>query len=67
MQIHPVIQALLDEIDAFAEREGITRTDFGLKSTGDPNLYGDLRKGRSPRFVTLDRIRSFMQREGVAA
>ncbi|WP_316214158.1 hypothetical protein [Bradyrhizobium sp. SZCCHNR2032] len=62
MSIHPVIQVLLDEIDAFMARSGITPTDFGLSSIGDPNLYGDLKKGRSPRLATLDRIRAFMGR-----
>ena len=66
MQVHPIIQELLTDIDAFAKREGISISEFGLRAIGDPNLYRDLKvEGRSPRVVTLDRIRSFI--DGVSA
>ncbi|MGA7808091.1 hypothetical protein [Bradyrhizobium sp.] len=68
MLVHPVIQSLLADIDAFTAREGITPSDFGMRSIGDPNLYGDLKKGRCPRLTTIDRLREFMrERGGVAA
>jgi len=62
MELHPTIAGLLGEIDAFLAREGMTQTDFGLLSIGDPNLYRHLKKGRNPRLGTMDRIRSFLNR-----
>lgn len=62
MKLHPAIADLIGDVDAFIERHGMTPTDFGLLSIGDPNLYRHLKKGRNPRFATLDRIRSFMRK-----
>lgn len=68
MKLHPTIADLIGEIDAFLAREGMTQTDFGLLSIGDPNLYRHLKAGRNPRLGTMDRIRGFMQRrQGIAA
>lgn len=60
MAIHPVIQSLLGEIDAFIASTGVTPTEFGLEAIGDPNLCRDLKKGRCPRLPTIDRVRDFM-------
>lgn len=67
MKLHPTIADLLREIDAFIERHGMTPTDFGWESIGDRNLYRHLKKGRNPRFDTLDRIRAFMRKRQAAA
>jgi hypothetical protein len=67
MKLHPTIAELLREIDGFIEHEGITRTEFGLTATGDPNLYRRLRNGAIPRLTTIDRIRSFLEKQGEAA
>lgn len=68
MQIHPAIQSLLAEIDAFMAETGMPQSDFGTLSIGDPNLYRQLKDGRQPRFNTIERVRAFMQRrQGVAA
>jgi len=67
-KLHPTISCLIEDIDAFIERAGITPTEFGLKAINDPNLYRHLKNGRNPRLATMDRIREFMGRgEGVAA
>lgn len=63
MKLHPTIADLIREIDAFLASEGMTQTDFGLLSIGDPNLYRHLQKGRNPRLGTMDRIRAFMDRQ----
>jgi predicted transcriptional regulator len=68
MKLHPTIAELVRDIDAFIEQRGITQTEFGVLSIGDPNLYRHLKHGRNPRLATMDRIRSFMRkREGAAA
>lgn len=68
MEPHPEIADLVAEIDAFLACRGMTPTDFGMLSIGDPNLYRHLTKnGREPRRATLDKIRAFMERKGRAA
>lgn len=67
MKLHPAIADLIKDIDAFIERQGMTPTDFGWESIGDRNLYRHLKKGRNPRFDTLDRIRSFMRKRAEKA
>jgi hypothetical protein len=68
MKLHPTIAGLIVEIDAFLARKGMTQTDFGMLSIGDPNLYRHLKNGRNPRLGTMDRIRAFMAlHEGRAA
>jgi predicted transcriptional regulator len=62
MKMHPTISDLIKVIDDFIERHDITPTNFGILSIGDPNLYRHLQNGRNPRFATLDRIHSFMQK-----
>ncbi|SEN67515.1 hypothetical protein [Bradyrhizobium sp. OK095] len=62
MKLHPTIAQLVAEIDAFLAAKGMTQTDFGLLSIGDPNLYRHLKNGRNPRLGTMDRIRAFMER-----
>ncbi len=67
MKLHPSIQSLLDEIDAFRERAGMNPTAFGLQAVRDGKLVSDLRTGRVPSLVTIDRIREFMASHQVAA
>ena len=62
MKLHPTIADLIRDIDAFIGRHGMTPTDFGWEAIGDRNLYRHLKKGRNPRFPTLDRIRTFMRK-----
>lgn len=67
MKLHPAIEALLADIDDYVARTGMTRTAFGIKAAGNPNLYGRLRDGRNFTLQTLDRVRSFIEKEKSAA
>jgi hypothetical protein len=68
MKLHPSIQSLVDEIDAFRKRNDINATAFGLAAVNDGKFVGDLLKGRIPSLVTIDKVRAFMRdRETVAA
>ena len=67
MKLHPTINELLREIDAFIERQGMNPSDFGWSAIGDRNLYRHLKNGRDLRLSTLDRIRAFMSKEGADA
>ena len=70
MVIHPAVQSLIDEIDAFRSRTHMSATEFGRASLNDTNFIPNLlRKGRRPSLVTVDKVREFMRRceEGKAA
>lgn len=61
-------QALIDQIDAFLIRSGMTASEFGQSALNDRNFVGDLRKGRMPRIDLVDRVHGFIRsREGAAA
>lgn len=60
MNLHPSIQSLVEEIDAFRERDGLNPTAFGLRAVNDGKFLSDLRAGRVPSIVTIDRVRAFM-------
>jgi hypothetical protein len=62
MAIHPEIKSLLDEIDAFRTRTGMSVTAFGLRALNDPGLIAGLRRrGRHPSDPTKDKVRAFMR------
>lgn len=69
MIIHPTVQSLLDEIDAFRARKDMSVTAFGTLAVNDSRFIPDLiRKGRLPSLATIDRVRAFMRkRQGAAA
>ena len=48
------------EVAAFLERTRLTPSEFGERAVGDGKFVGDVRRGRSPRLVTVDRVRAFM-------
>lgn len=52
---------LLDQIDAFVARNGMSPTAFGRLAVGDPSLVGDLRSGRMPNLRTVGRLTEFME------
>lgn len=60
MKLHPSIQSLIDEVDAFCMESGINPTAFGLRAVNDGKLLSDIRSGRMPSLNTIDRIRAFM-------
>lgn len=68
MKLHPAAQALVDEIEAFRERSGLSVTAFGKQALNDEGFLHALKRGRWPRPETVDRVRAFMREwEGVAA
>ena len=67
MALHPSIQALVDDIEAFRARTGMSVTAFGTAALNDPNFIGDLRRGRMPSLVLIDRVREFMKQGADAA
>jgi hypothetical protein len=67
MQLHPSIQALLDEITAFRRQRGISATAFGIHVLNDGKFVADLKRGRVPSLMTIDKVRLFMNPGKVAA
>ena len=54
-------QQFRDEVEAFLERTGTKPTEFGRQATGDPSLVLNLRRGRSPRLTTADRVLAYIR------
>ena len=42
----------------------MTATSFGKSALGDPNFVFDLRNGRVPNLVVVDRIQQFIRANG---
>ena len=54
-------------ITEFLRRTQLTPSEFGERAIGDRKFCGDLRRGRSPRLATVDRVLAFMEAyEGAA-
>ena len=49
------------QVAAFLERTRLTASEFGERAVGDGKFVGDVRRGRSPRLVTVDRVRAYMR------
>ena len=49
------------EVAEFLGRTRLTPSEFGERAVGDGKFVGDMRRGRSPRLVTVDRVRAFMR------
>ena len=67
-QITPHL-AFKADVLAFCERMGMPKTTFGENAIGDPNFVADLeRKGREPRWSTMQKVRLWMaeQERGAA-
>lgn len=62
MKLHPSIQSLVDEIEAFRAERGMNATAFGIESINDGKLLSDLRNGRIPSLTTIDKVRAYMRR-----
>lgn len=52
---------LMQEINAFLKRTGMSPTSFGTESIGDRTLMISLRRGRDLKLRTVEKIRAFMQ------
>jgi hypothetical protein len=55
---------LLQAIEAFLLRTGLSATRFGALAAGDTKFVSSLRKGRRVREKTDDAIRGFMRKWG---
>ena len=51
---------LLQRVERYLRRSGMTPTRFGREALRDPRLVWDLRNGREPRPPTARRIRDFL-------
>lgn len=51
---------LIDEIETFMALTGVSARDVGWFSMRDPNLVGAIRRGRSPREETAEKVRAWM-------
>jgi hypothetical protein len=51
---------LLEQIEEYLARSGVSPSTFGRMAAGDPRLISDLRAGRCPRQKTRDRLSRFL-------
>lgn len=51
---------LVEEIDAFLGRSGMSASAFGSAAVGDPAFVHEVRKGRTVRARTRDRVTAFI-------
>jgi hypothetical protein len=51
---------LLEQIEEYLARSGVSPSTFGRIAAGDPRLISDLRAGRCPRQKTRDRLSRFL-------
>ena len=48
-------------VTAFLRRTRLSPSEFGERAVGDRKFVGDVRRGRSPRLATVDRVLAFMK------
>jgi len=49
------------EVEEFLARTGTKATEFGRAAAGDPSFVLNLRRGRSPRLATVDKVLAFIR------
>jgi predicted transcriptional regulator len=49
-----------EQVEAFIAAHGFKPTEFGRQALGDPSFVMTLRRGRSPRLATAEKVLSFM-------
>ena len=47
-------------VAAFLRRTDMSPSEFSERAVGDRSFLGDLRRGRSPKLATVDRVLAFM-------
>jgi len=57
-------EQFLAAIEGYLRRTGTKPTEFGRQALGDPSLVLNLRRGRSPRLKTVERVIDFIRRNG---
>jgi predicted transcriptional regulator len=50
-----------EQVEAFVAAHGFKPTEFGRQALGDPSFVMTLRRGRSPRLATAEKVLSFME------
>jgi predicted transcriptional regulator len=50
-----------EQVEAFIAAYGFKPTEFGRQALGDPSFVMTLRRGRSPRLATAEKVLSFME------
>ncbi len=50
-----------EQVEAFIAAHGFKPTEFGRQALGDPSFVITLRRGRSPRLATAEKVLSFME------
>lgn len=55
-----ILSALRADIDMFLSRTGMAASRLGKEALGDPNFVSDLRAGRVPGLLLIDKVRAFM-------
>lgn len=56
-----LLDTFKSEVEAYLSDFAVKPTTFGQLALGDPNFVFDLRNGRAPNAVTIDRVRAFMR------
>ncbi len=67
MVLSPSAQSLIEEIEAFRLKSGMSATAFGVQALNDGRLIPNLIRGRSLGTKTVDRIRAFISSNGIEA
>ena len=57
----------ISRVGAFLGGSGLSRTAFGTKAGGDPNLMRQIDRGRSPSLRTADRTLAFIAQQDGAS
>ena len=63
----PTHDELVERIDAFLTRHKMAATRLGRDAVGEASLIDTIRKGRSPRLDTLNKLSTFMAETDSAA
>jgi predicted transcriptional regulator len=62
-KLHPTAAKLLADIEAYRQRVGIDRTNFGKEAAGDGHFIPRVEGGKIPRIPTIDRVYRYMDRQ----
>jgi hypothetical protein len=54
-------EKFLAEIEAFLRESSMNASFFGKAAVNDPNLVGDLRRGRKPTLDLIDRVDAYIK------
>lgn len=56
-------EQFLAEVEAFLRRSGCKPAELGRQAVGDPAFVLNLRRGRSPKLATADRVLAYIRAE----